>query len=75
MKKSDLNKEQILSVSCPTCTAAVGEPCVWISGGINPGPHMNRELSASEIIRHRKAIDKHDPTVSPEVRASPLRQI
>ncbi len=50
MKSRDLTLKQILSVPCPTCEAAVNEPCGLTSGGQRIGPHRDRKYSAAEAL-------------------------
>ena len=77
MKKQDLTKEQFLSVQCATCGVAAGEPCVWGSGEIHLGPHLNRKLSALELMEREKSIDNINRTGSSQstVDSVPLRNI
>jgi hypothetical protein len=77
MRKRDLTKEQISSVHCPTCGVGAGEPGIWNGGGLNPGPHLNRELSAAEVIERDKPIDNLRSTNSLDVAAlsAPVRHI
>ena len=62
-----MTNEQLSSVTCPTCGASIGEPCVWDFGGLRLGPHLNRELSASAVIKRNdncveagRALDSSD---------------
>jgi len=50
MKKSDLTAKQLLSVPCPTCGVAPGERCLLHSGAPRSEPHVDRKLSAAELI-------------------------
>jgi hypothetical protein len=48
MKIRELTKDQLLSVPCPTCGAAVKEPCELTTGSRRSEPHRDRKLIAAE---------------------------
>jgi hypothetical protein len=53
MKMRDLTAKQLIAVPCPTCGAAAGERCVLHSGAPRSEPHVDRKLSAAEVIEKR----------------------
>jgi hypothetical protein len=53
MKKSNLTPEELISVPCPTCSAAAGERCLLLSGAPRSEPHVDRKLSAIEAIKRK----------------------
>jgi hypothetical protein len=50
MKTKDLTPEQMASVPCPTCGAAIGEDCELNSGARRFEPHRDRRLSAADAV-------------------------
>ena len=50
MEKKEMTNEQLSSVTCPTCGANIGEPCIWDFRGLRLGTHLNRELSVAAVI-------------------------
>jgi hypothetical protein len=50
MKTKELTPEQILSVPCATCGAAIGEACELHTGALRTEPHRDRKLSAAEAV-------------------------
>jgi hypothetical protein len=50
VKTKELTQAQILSVSCPTCGAAIEEACELHTGGLRTEPHRDRKLSAAEAV-------------------------
>jgi uncharacterized CHY-type Zn-finger protein len=50
VKVKELSLKQIQSVACPTCAAAIQEPCELHSGGLRFEPHRDRKLSAAEAL-------------------------
>lgn len=50
VKSKELTPEQILSVPCTTCGAAVGEVCELHTGAPRTEPHRDRKLSAAEAV-------------------------
>ena len=50
MKAKDLTAEQMASVPCPTCGAAIGEACELNSGGLRFEPHRDRKLAAADAV-------------------------
>ena len=55
MKKSELTPEEIASVTCPVCGAAVGERCVLHSGALRSEAHVDRKFAAIEAIEKKSA--------------------
>ena len=53
MKKRELTKKQVSSVPCPTCGVSAGRRCVLNSGGLRFEAHVNRKLSAIEVIERK----------------------
>jgi len=47
-KTKELTLKQIFSVPCPTCDAAIEEPCELHTGAPRTEPHRDRKLSAAE---------------------------
>jgi hypothetical protein len=47
MKIRDLTKDQLLSVPCPTCGAAINERCELNTGDPRNEPHRDRKLIAA----------------------------
>ncbi len=50
MKTKELTLKEMLSVSCPTCGAAIAEPCELHSGARRTEPHRDRKLCAAEAV-------------------------
>jgi len=50
VKTRELTAEEILSLPCTTCGAAVGEPCGLHTGALRSEPHRDRKLSAAEAV-------------------------
>jgi len=55
MKTKELTPEQILSVPCATCGAAIGEACELHTGALRTEPHRDRKLSAAEAVETNAA--------------------
>jgi len=53
MKSKDLSLKQTLSVPCPTCGAAIKEPCELHSGALRTEQHRDRKLAATELIEKK----------------------
>jgi hypothetical protein len=68
MKMNDLTKKQISSVKCPTCGAGVGRRCELSSGGLRFEPHIDRKLSAGEVVERKRT------NVGPSYLASKMRR-
>src|ERR1700674_2649606 len=54
MRKSQLTRKQVFSVSCPTCHVAAGKPCVLSAGGLRVEPHADRKYLASEDMEKKR---------------------
>jgi hypothetical protein len=50
VKSKDLTLKQMLSVPCPTCGAAIEEPCELHTGALRTEPHRDRKLAAAEAV-------------------------
>jgi hypothetical protein len=50
VKTKDLTAKQILSVTCTTCGAAIGEVCELNTGAPRTEAHRDRKLSAAEAV-------------------------
>ena len=50
MRNKELTPKQLIAVPCPTCGAAIGEPCELHSGALRSGPHRDRRLSAADAV-------------------------
>jgi hypothetical protein len=50
VKTKELTPNEILSVPCPTCGAALDEGCVLHAGARRTEPHRDRKLSAAEAV-------------------------
>ena len=50
VKAKELTLKQMFSVPCPTCGAAIKEPCELNSGTRRTEPHRDRKLSAAEAV-------------------------
>ena len=50
MKTRELSSNQVFSVPCTTCGAAVGEVCELHSGAPRTEPHRDRKLTAAEAV-------------------------
>jgi len=50
VKTKDLTAEQILSVPCTICGAAIGEVCELNTGDPRTEPHRDRKLVAAEAV-------------------------
>lgn len=57
VKIKELTPEQILTVPCTTCGAAIGEACELHTGDLRTEPHRDRKLSAAEAVETRAAND------------------
>jgi hypothetical protein len=55
VKTKELTPEQILSVPCTTCGAAIGEACELHTGAARTEPHRDRKLSAAEAVETKAA--------------------
>ena len=75
MKKKDLTNKQLCSVSCPTCGAGVGVQCVWNSGGLRLGTHLNRKLSALEVINSDELPNSTEKSADDDRRYSSPRSL
>ncbi len=65
--------QQILSIACPTRVLEPGEPCIWNSGGLGLGAHLNCKLSALDVVELGELIDSVTPMKRPnEVAVSAL---
>jgi hypothetical protein len=51
MKIRPLTKDQLLSVPCPTCGAAIKEPCQLTSGYRRNEPHRNRKFNSADALQ------------------------
>ena len=54
MKIKELTQKQLLSVRCPTCGAAVGQPCILHAGGQRSEPHPDRRYAAAEAVENNR---------------------
>jgi hypothetical protein len=63
MKIRDLTRKQILSIPCPTCGAAIEEPCELTTGYPRNEPHRNRKLVAADPL-HPQAILRQVDTLN-----------
>jgi hypothetical protein len=50
VKTKGLTLKQILSMPCPTCGVATGEPCELHTGALRTEPHRDRRLDAAEAV-------------------------
>jgi len=75
MEKKNPTNKQLSSVSCPTCGAGVGAPCVWNSGGLRLGTHLNRKLSALEVIDRDEPVNTTAKSADDEGRSSAARSL
>ena len=50
VKAKELTAEQILSVPCATCGAAIGEVCELHTGAPRTEPHRDRKLAAADAV-------------------------
>jgi len=50
VKAKELTPKQVLAVSCPTCGAAIEEPCELNTGAQRTEPHRDRKLSAADAV-------------------------
>ena len=57
VKTKDLTPEQLLSVPCTTCGAAIGEVCELHTGAPRTEPHRDRKLSAADAVETKPAND------------------
>jgi hypothetical protein len=57
----------LLSVPCPICEAAAGNPCVFRSGVPRSEPHLDRKILAADALetkRTRRATPEATPLTS-----------
>jgi hypothetical protein len=50
VKTKELSRKQIHAVPCPTCAAAIDEPCELHSGALRTEPHRERKLTAADAV-------------------------
>jgi len=50
MKKRELTRKQISSVTCPTCGVPTGKRCVLHSGASRSEAHVERKSAAVEAV-------------------------
>ena len=55
VKSNELTPKQLSSVPCPTCGAAIGEPCELHSGALRSEPHRDRKLSAADAVESKSS--------------------
>ncbi|PYV82760.1 MAG: hypothetical protein DMG93_10820 [Acidobacteria bacterium] len=55
VKSNELTPKQISSVPCPTCGAAIGEPCELHTGALRSEPHRDRKLSAADAVESKSS--------------------
>jgi hypothetical protein len=60
MKIRELTKDQLLSVPCPTCGAAVKEPCERTTGSRRSEPHRDRKLIAADAQQPQAILKEVD---------------
>jgi hypothetical protein len=58
VKTKELTAEQILSVPCTTCRAAIGEVCELHTGTPRTEPHRDRKLSAADAVELEQKTGK-----------------
>ena len=58
MKTKELTAEQILSIPCTTCGAAIGEVCELHTGAPRTEPHRDRKLSAADAVELKQKTGK-----------------
>jgi hypothetical protein len=56
VKTRELTAEQISSVPCATCGAAVGEVCELHTGAPRTEPHRDRKLAAADAVEAAEAV-------------------
>jgi hypothetical protein len=56
MKIKELKQEHLLSVRCPTCGAAVRQPCELNTGVRRNTPHIDRKFEAAEAVENNNAV-------------------
>jgi hypothetical protein len=59
VKTRELTAQQISSVPCETCGAAIGEVCELHTGDPRTEPHRDRKLSAAEAIEAKSVKPQH----------------
>jgi hypothetical protein len=57
VRTKELTPEQMLSVPCTTCGAAIGEACELNTGALRTAPHRDRKLSAAEAVETNATND------------------
>jgi hypothetical protein len=57
MRTPNLTSKQLFSVDRPACGAAAGDRCRLHSGFQPSEPHLDRKLSAIEILENKKILD------------------
>jgi len=55
----DLTPKQLLSVPCPTCGVDAGSRCLLRSGAPRAEPHVDRKLSAADVVDRKKERREH----------------
>src|ERR1700688_2645597 len=65
MRMNDLTAKQLVSVPCPRCGVATGEQCLLHSGFPRSDPHVDRKLSAAEMIETKRISRGHRTSINP----------
>ena len=55
MKHKGLTPKQLIAVPCPTCGAAIGEPCELHNGALRSEPHRDRKFAAADAVEAKSA--------------------
>jgi hypothetical protein len=55
VKTKDLTEEEILSVTCATCGASIGECCELNTGAPRTEAHRDRKLRAIEAVEEKSS--------------------
>ena len=61
MPKRNPTPDQHSSVPCPSCGVAAGQRCILHWDAKRPGPHVDRNLFAIEVIQKNGAVEARMP--------------
>jgi hypothetical protein len=54
MRMKNLTPVLLLSVPCPICEVAAGNPCVFDSGAPRSEPHLDRKMLAADDVEEKR---------------------
>jgi hypothetical protein len=54
MRMKNVKPALLISVPCPICEAAAGNPCVFHSGVLRSEPHLDRKILAADSLETKR---------------------